>query len=73
MFRFEPTWSLRSAIEASALISLVVTTSRVSSKEVQKQGEKSTSTAGADRQRVQAGLITCWNIEIDRDENSELD
>ena len=31
MFRFEPTWSLRSAIEASASISVVVTASRVSS------------------------------------------
>ena len=31
MFRFVPTWSLRSAIEASASINVVVTTSRVSS------------------------------------------
>jgi len=31
MFRFEPTWSLRNAIEASASISVVVTASRVSS------------------------------------------
>ena len=26
----------------------------------------------ADWQRVQSGLITCWNIGIDRDEDSEL-
>jgi len=26
----------------------------------------------ADWQSVQSGLITCWNIGIDRDEGSEL-
>jgi len=26
----------------------------------------------ADWQSVQSGLITCWNIGIDRDEDSEL-